>query len=45
MASVNSGIISLDELEIYLRNVPIEKRTDTPYKRLLCLYDLKKYNV
>ena len=45
MASVNSGIISLDELEIYLRNVPIEKRTDTPYKRLLCLYDLKKYDV
>lgn len=45
MASVNSGNISLDDLELYLRNVPIEKRMDTPYKRLLCLYDLKKYDV
>lgn len=45
MASVNSGNISLDDLELYLRNVPIEKRMDTPYKKLLCLYDLKKYDV
>ena len=45
MASVNSGNIPLNDLELYLRNVPIEERKDTRYKRLLCLYDLKKYDV
>lgn len=43
MASVNSGSIPLDELESYLKNIPIEQRINTEYKRLLCLYDLKKY--
>ena len=45
MASVDSGNIPLDDLELYLRNVPIEERKETGYKRLLCLYDIKKYDV
>ena len=45
MASVNSGYIPLDDLEKYLRSFPVEKRKDTGYRRLLCLYDLKKYDV
>ena len=45
MASVNSGNIPLDDLEKYLRSFPVEKRKDTGYRRLLCLYDLKKYDV
>lgn len=45
MASVNSGNILLDELESYLRNVPIEERKNTEYRKFLCLYDLKKYDV
>lgn len=45
MASVSTGNIPLEELEMYLRNVPIEERKNTGYKRLLCLYDLKKYDV
>ncbi len=43
MASVNSGNISLEDLEKYLRRYPVEKRKNTDYKRLLCLYDLKKF--
>ncbi len=40
MASVDSGNIHLDDLESYLKNT---RNNNTPYKRLLCLYDLKKY--
>ncbi|PGS53860.1 SIR2 family protein [Bacillus sp. AFS041924] len=33
--------ISLEDLEIYLREYPIKRETD--YKKLLCVYDYKKY--
>jgi hypothetical protein len=45
MFSVNSGNIPLSDLENYLRSLPVENRKTTDYKRLLCLYDLKKYDV
>lgn len=43
MYGVNKGQISLDEVENFLKKVPIEKRKDSDYRRLLCLYDKMKY--
>ena len=37
-----SGNISLDEVEIYLRNYEDKETTD--YRKLLCAYDYKKYS-
>ena len=42
MFSVNEGNVSLDDLEEYLK--AIDNKNETSYKRLLCLYDMKKYN-
>lgn len=36
-----SEAIKLNELESFLRN--FENKSDTPYRKLLCVYDLKKY--
>jgi hypothetical protein len=38
---VYTGEISLDETEIFLRG--FENKSDTSYRKLLCVYDLKKY--
>lgn len=35
----NTGAIKLDELENFLRN--FENKPNTPYRKLLCVYDLK----
>lgn len=43
MYGVSKGQISLDEVENFLKKVPIEKRKDSDYRRLLCLYDKMKY--
>ena len=37
----HTGDIGLDELESYLRN--FEDKSDTPYRKLLCIYDQKRY--
>lgn len=37
----NSGAIELDEVEDFLRN--FGDKSDTPYRKLLCVYDQKKY--
>lgn len=42
LCAFNFGAISLDDMEQYLRNYTGKKETD--YRRLLCLYDMKKYN-
>lgn len=42
MYAVNSGTVSIADIEQYLRNY-INKRS-TNYRHLLCLYDMKKYN-
>ena len=34
-------MIDLDEVEMLLRSMPDKKGTD--YRRLLCVYDIKKY--
>ena len=38
----NTGDIGLDELESFLRN--FEDKSDTPYRKLLCIYDQKRYS-
>lgn len=43
MYGVSMGQISLDDVENFLKSVPIEKRKESDYRRLLCLYDKKKY--
>ena len=42
LSAFDSGAIPLEDMENYLRNYTGEKGTD--YRRLLCLYDMKKYN-
>jgi hypothetical protein len=42
-AGVISGRIDLDLVETYLRNYEDKKSTD--YRRILCVYDLKKYGI
>lgn len=37
----NTGDIELDELEIFLRS--FEDKSDTPYRKMLCIYDQKRY--
>ena len=36
-----SGQLPLHEVELYLRDYP--NKTDTPYRRILCAYDIKMY--
>ncbi|OIR23927.1 SIR2 family protein [Bathymodiolus thermophilus thioautotrophic gill symbiont] len=39
--STFNGGLSLEEVEGYLRGFP--DKSDTPYRRILCAYDIKKY--
>ena len=43
MNSVNDEQISLESVEIYLKSLPVKEKLMTKNRRLLCLYDLKKY--
>ena len=43
MYSVNNGQISLEGVETYLKSLQVKEKLDTKNRRLLCLYDLKKY--
>lgn len=43
MYGVSVGQITLDDVEQFLRNYPEEKRKESDYRRLLCLYDKKQY--
>ena len=43
MNSVNNGQISLEGVETYLKSLPVKEKLETKNRRLLCLYDLKKY--
>lgn len=43
MYGVSSGQIPLEDVEWYLRNQPESQRKGSDYRRLLCLYDKKKY--
>lgn len=43
MYGVSVGQISLNDVELYLQNYPEEKRKESDYRRLLCLYDKKRY--
>ncbi len=41
--STYSGDLSLQEVEKFLRT--FSNKSDTPYRRLLCAYDIKKYDI
>jgi len=41
--NVMNGNLSQDEVEEYLKNM--EKKHETDYRRILCAYDLKKYDL
>lgn len=41
--STYSGDLSLEDVEEFLRIFP--NKSDTPYRRLLCAYDIKKYDI
>ncbi len=43
MYGVSTGQISLDDVEQFLKNRPIDMRKESDYRRLLCLYDKKRY--
>lgn len=43
MYGLNSDHISLDDAENFLRGVPEEDRKKSDYRRLLCLFDKKRY--
>ena len=43
MYALQHNQILLDDVEIYLKTLPIEQRKSSDYRRLLCLYDMKKY--
>ena len=43
MYALQHNHILLDDVEIYLKTLPIEQRKSSDYRRLLCLYDMKKY--
>ena len=40
---VSTGQISLDDVELFLRKFPNDMRKGSDYRRLLCLYDKKRY--
>jgi hypothetical protein len=41
--STYSGDLTLEEVEGLLRSFP--NKSDTPYRRILCAYDIKKYDI
>lgn len=41
--STFNGNLTLDDVESYLRAFP--SKQDTPYRRILCAYDIKKYDI
>ena len=41
--STYNGNLNLEEVESFLRE--FENKSDTPYRRILCAYDIKKYSV
>lgn len=41
--SILNNNINLNEVETYLRQYDTAKKKDTEYKKLLCVFDLKKY--
>lgn len=43
MYGVSTGQISLDDVELFLRKFPNDMRKGSDYRRLLCLYDKKRY--
>ena len=43
MYGVNTGQISLEDVEKFLKNYPSDMRKKSDYRRLLCLYDKRKY--
>ncbi len=43
MYGVSSGQIPLEDVEHYLKNVPEGERKSSDYRRLLCLFDKKRY--
>ena len=43
MYGVNTGHISLEDVEKFLKNYPSDMRKKSDYRRLLCLYDKRKY--
>lgn len=43
MYGVSTGQISLDDVEQYLKKYPSDRRKKSDYRRLLCLYDKKRY--
>lgn len=43
MYALDKDQLELDDVEEYLRNLPVADKQKSNYKRLLCLYDIKKY--
>lgn len=43
MYALENNQLELDDVEKYLRNLPITDKQNSNYRRLLCLYDIKKY--
>ena len=44
MYALQHNQIPLDDVEKYLKELPIEQKRSSDYRRLLCLYDMKKYS-
>ena len=45
MYALDHNQLELDDVREYLRNLPIKDKQDSNYRRLLCLYDIKKYKI
>lgn len=43
MYALNKNKLQLDDVHAFLRNLPIDEKKKSNYRRLLCLYDIKKY--
>ena len=43
MYALNNNQISLTDIEMHLKNLSVDLKKQSDYRRLLCLYDLKKY--
>lgn len=44
MYAVGYNQIGLEDFEVFLKSIPAEKKRSSDYRRLLCLYDIKKYD-